>query len=152
MSACLRRQRFRILLLPTVLLSAGLLYIISANQYQIRNALSYATRPIWDSDDGPQTIIPHYYAEEMPIDPYACQLHGWQEREGGPYGVIVLDAILMSSELDLLEIRMNELDDVVDRFFILESNATFTGLPKETYFANNRDRFASFERKISYRL
>jgi beta-1,4-mannosyl-glycoprotein beta-1,4-N-acetylglucosaminyltransferase len=58
----------------------------------------------------------------------------------------------MSSELDLLEIRMHELDWVVDRFFILESNATFTGLPKETHFANNRQRFAQFEKRISYRL
>jgi beta-1,4-mannosyl-glycoprotein beta-1,4-N-acetylglucosaminyltransferase len=58
----------------------------------------------------------------------------------------------MSTELDLLEIRMNELDAVVDRFFIIESNATFTGLPKETFFALNRQRFAKFEKKISYRL
>lgn len=58
----------------------------------------------------------------------------------------------MSSELDLLEIRMNELDSVVDNFFIIESNATFTGLPKDTYFANNRERFAKFENKIVYTL
>ena len=64
----------------------------------------------------------------------------------------MLDAVLMSSELDLLEIRMNELDAVVDYFLIVESNATFTGLPKETYFANNRARYAKFEDKIIYRL
>lgn len=64
----------------------------------------------------------------------------------------MLDAVLMSSELDLLEIRMNELDAVVDYFLIVESNATFTGLPKETYFAKNRARYAKFEHKIIYRL
>lgn len=58
----------------------------------------------------------------------------------------------MSTELDLLEIRMNELDPVVDRFYIIESNATFTGLPKETFFALNRDRFVKFDKKIHYRL
>jgi len=56
----------------------------------------------------------------------------------------------MSSELDLLEIRMNELDSVVDYFLIVESNATFTGLPKETYFALNRDRFSKFQHKVVY--
>jgi len=58
----------------------------------------------------------------------------------------------MSNELDLLEVRMNELDNVVDYFLIVESNGTFTGLPKETFFANNRDRFAKFQHKIVYSL
>ncbi|KAJ7874846.1 glycosyltransferase family 17-domain-containing protein [Mycena olivaceomarginata] len=40
----------------------------------------------------------------------------------------------MHAKLDLLEIRMNELDAV------------------ETFFALNRQRFAKFEKKISYRL
>ena len=61
------------------------------------------------------------------------------------------DAVLFTTELDLLEIRMEELDAVVDKFFILESNATFTGLPKELYFERNRKRFEKFERKIVYR-
>ena len=80
-----------------------------------------------------------------------CKLHGWTKRAEGR-DVKVLDAVLMSSELDLLEIRMNELDSVVDRFFIIESNTTFTGLPKETYYANNKERFSKFSKKISYRL
>ena len=64
----------------------------------------------------------------------------------------MLDAVMMSSELDLMEIRLNELDDVVDRFLIVESNATFTGLSKETYFAQNRERFSKFQDRIVYRL
>jgi beta-1,4-mannosyl-glycoprotein beta-1,4-N-acetylglucosaminyltransferase len=52
----------------------------------------------------------------------------------------------------LLDIRLNELDSVVDYFLIVESNATFTGLPKETYFGKNRARFAKFEHKIVYSL
>jgi beta-1,4-mannosyl-glycoprotein beta-1,4-N-acetylglucosaminyltransferase len=47
---------------------------------------------------------------------------------------------------------MHELDPVVDRFFIVESNATFTGLPKDTYFAANRARFAQFDHKIVYQF
>ena len=85
------------------------------------------------------------------MDANTCQLHGWKERQ--EKGVLkVLDAVLMSSELDLLEIRMNELDSVVDYFLIVESNATFTGLPKETYFAFNHDRFSKFQHKIVYHL
>ncbi|KAG6837836.1 hypothetical protein H0H93_016204 [Arthromyces matolae] len=117
----------------------------------IKNALSYATRPLWDEADGPKTVIPHYYAEGMQMDNNACQLHGWQQRQR-PENVKVMDAVLMSSELDLLEIRLNELDSVVDSFFIIESNATFTGLPKETYFAQNRERFSKFEKKIVYKF
>ncbi|KAG6831778.1 hypothetical protein H0H92_007930 [Tricholoma furcatifolium] len=119
--------------------------------YQIKNALSYATRPLWDSADGPKHIIPHYYAEGMTMDQRACQLHGWKEREARA-NIKIMDAVLMSSELDLLEIRMNELDSVVDNFFIIESNATFTGKPKEAYFAQNRERFSKFDKKIVYQL
>ncbi|THU85036.1 glycosyltransferase family 17 protein [Dendrothele bispora CBS 962.96] len=127
------------------------LYYISQNSYQLRNTLSYATRPLWDSEDGPKTIIPHYHAEGMGVDKHTCSLHGWEERQD--HGKTkVLDAIMMSTELDLLEIRLNELENVVDRFFIIESNTTFTGLPKQTHFANNRQRFAKFEKKISYRF
>ncbi|KAJ7594639.1 glycosyltransferase family 17 protein [Mycena floridula] len=145
----IRPQRMRALFLVFFLFLLTILYVISQNHYQLKNALAYGTRPLWDKADGPTNVIPHYYAEGMPFDSHTCQLHGWKERQNAK-SVTVFDAVLMSSELDLLEIRMNELDSVVDRFFILESNATFTGLPKETYFANNRARFSNFEKKISY--
>lgn len=149
MTTLFRRIRFRIILIPTVLFSIITLYYISENQYQIKNTLSYATRPLWDAADGPKEVIPHYYAEGMSMDSHACQLHGWKENVD-PQSIKVMDAVLMSSELDLLEIRMNELDSVVDNFFIVESNATFTGRPKQTYFAQNRARFSKFEEKIIY--
>ncbi|KAG6813572.1 hypothetical protein H0H92_009616 [Tricholoma furcatifolium] len=145
------RRPHRIFLIPVAFTLIVLVYFIFYNHYQIKNALSYATRPLWDTVDGPKQVIPHYYAEGMKMDQRACQLHGWKEREGRT-NVRVMDAVLMSSELDLLEIRMNELDSVVDNFFIVESNTTFTGLPKKTYFAENRDRFSKFEKKIVYRL
>ncbi|PBK91709.1 glycosyltransferase family 17 protein [Armillaria gallica] len=147
----MRRQRLKAFLLPSIVVTGTLLYFVSQYHYQIRNTISYATRPIWDTADGPTHIIPHYYGEGLEIDEHVCQLHGWKQRTDAE-NYRVLDAVLMSSELDLLEIRMNELDSVVDRFFIVESNATFTGLPKETYFANNRARFSKFDKKISYRF
>ncbi|KAF8070442.1 glycosyltransferase family 17 protein [Lyophyllum atratum] len=152
MASLLRRPlKFRVILIPVLVVSIGLLHFIISNTYQIKNALSYATRPLWDAANGPKEIIPHYYAEGMRMDSHACQLHGWNEREGKE-NIKVMDAILMSSELDLLEVRMNELDSVVDNFLIIESNATFTGLPKDTYFANNRERFSKFDKKIVYEL
>ena len=85
------------------------------------------------------------------MDDHTCKVHGWPARREKE-NIKVLDAVLMSNELDLLEIRLNELDSVVDYFLIVESNATFTGLPKETFFGKNRSRFAKFEHKIVYSL
>ncbi|KAI0339526.1 glycosyltransferase family 17 protein [Trametopsis cervina] len=141
-------SRRKVVLLPAILISLFLVYYVSLYHYQLRNTLSYATRPLWDHPDGPKDVLPHYYAPGIPMNDYTCSLHGWTaRRDAQPF---VLDAVLMSSELDLLEIRMHELDAVVDKFLILESNATFTGLPKTAYFAENRARFAAFEHKIVY--
>jgi beta-1,4-mannosyl-glycoprotein beta-1,4-N-acetylglucosaminyltransferase len=134
-----------------ILFCSLLLFAIVPNQYQIKNIFSYSTRPIWDRNAGPSDVIPHYYGEGLKTDANTCQLHGWTERRENT-DLKVLDAVLMSNELDLLEIRMNELDSVVDYFLIVESNATFTGLPKDTYFASNRDRFSKFQHKIVYHL
>ncbi|KAI0028992.1 glycosyltransferase family 17 protein [Vararia minispora EC-137] len=113
----------------------------------IRNTLSYASRPLWDSPDGPREIIPHYHADGLEVGPDVCALHGWAPRA---QEAEAWDAVLFSGELDLLEIRLHELSGVVDRFFILESNRTFTGRPKPLVFADARARFAHFEDRIVY--
>ena len=43
---------------------------------------------------------------------------------------------------------MNILNDYVDKFVITEGDVTFSGLPKESHFLNNKDRFAKWEDKI----
>ena len=53
----------------------------------------------------------------------------------------VIDAIIFSIELDLLEIRLIELWLYVDVFLILEGNVTFKGLPKSMIFQEHRERF-----------
>ncbi|KAF6760192.1 glycosyltransferase family 17 protein [Ephemerocybe angulata] len=141
----------RVLLLLGFFFGITLLYLIAHNRYQIQNTLSYATRPLWDKDSGPKHVVTHYYAEGVKMDAQTCELHGWKPR-GNVQKLRVLDAVLMSSELDLLEIRLHELDSVVDFFLIVESNATFTGLPKETYFAKNRERYSKFAHKIVYQF
>lgn len=37
------------------------------------------------------------------------------------------DAILFSNEMEILEVRLHELHEVVDKFVIVESDHTFTG-------------------------
>ena len=61
---------------------------------------------------------------------------------------MLYDAFLFYNEMRLLEIRLNELKNVVDRFVIVESNITFQGKPKPLYFWDNRDRFSAFQDRI----
>ncbi|KAF9926704.1 hypothetical protein BGZ67_007981, partial [Mortierella alpina] len=60
----------------------------------------------------------------------------------------VFDVILLNDELDILEIRLNELHSVVDVFFIMEAEYTFSGKPKPLYFSDNETRFRQFRDKI----
>jgi len=62
----------------------------------------------------------------------------------------IFDCFSFSHELDILEIRLNELNDVVDVFVLTESEQTFTGLKKELTFLENKDRFQKFLHKIRY--
>lgn len=58
------------------------------------------------------------------------------------------DCFIFHNELDLLELRLNMLNDCVDYFVIVESAITFQGAEKEFLFEKNRSRFAKFENKI----
>jgi len=60
----------------------------------------------------------------------------------------IFDCFPFFNELDLLEIRLNELSDVVDFFVLVEATKTHRGLPKPLYFERNKDRFAAFLPKI----
>ena len=60
------------------------------------------------------------------------------------------DCVTFFNELDVLDLRLHELDAVVDRFVIAESPLTFTGKPKPLVFAENRERFARFLPKIEH--
>jgi beta-1,4-mannosyl-glycoprotein beta-1,4-N-acetylglucosaminyltransferase len=61
---------------------------------------------------------------------------------------MVLDTILFYNELDLLEVRLNILDSVVDKFVIVEATKTFVGNQKSLYFQENKERFAKWSHKI----
>lgn len=62
----------------------------------------------------------------------------------------VFDSFIFFNELDLLELRLNILNDYVDYFVIVESAITFQGEDKEFFFEKNKSRFAKFENKIIY--
>jgi hypothetical protein len=60
----------------------------------------------------------------------------------------VYDCFTFFNELDLLEIRLNELNDVVDYFVLVESTRSFQNKPKECHYLNNKHRFKNFNHKI----
>lgn len=62
--------------------------------------------------------------------------------------MIIYDAFLFFNELDLLDIRLNLLNDVVDKFVIVESTVTFSGKPKKLFYNENKDKFDKFKDKI----
>jgi len=62
----------------------------------------------------------------------------------------IFDCFPFFNELDLLELRLNELSDVVDVFVIVEARQTFTGDPKPLHFDENKTRFAKFLPKIRH--
>lgn len=60
----------------------------------------------------------------------------------------IYDCFQFYNELDLLEMRLAELDAVVDRFVLVEATYTHAGDPKPLYYADNRHRFAAYHHKI----
>ncbi len=62
----------------------------------------------------------------------------------------IYDCFLFNGEFDVLEIRLNELWDIVDVFVIVESNQTFSGMQKPYSFSQSAARFSKFNDKIRY--
>lgn len=60
----------------------------------------------------------------------------------------MIDAFLFSDELELLEFRLTELDEVVDTFVLVESDVTFSGQEKPLHFEENKQRFSAYEDRI----
>jgi beta-1,4-mannosyl-glycoprotein beta-1,4-N-acetylglucosaminyltransferase len=67
-------------------------------------------------------------------------------------GVRVIDCVPFFNELDLLEVRLVELEGIVDRHVVVEATTTHRGTPKQAVFWPNRHRFARFLHRIDYRL
>ena len=57
---------------------------------------------------------------------------------------MIYDCFNFFNELEILDIRLNTLYDVVDKFVLVESNKTFSGNEKEYIFENNTKHFKFF--------
>lgn len=63
---------------------------------------------------------------------------------------MVINCFPFLNELDLLEIRLKELDSVVDMFVLVEFDRTYTNKPKLYNFKNNKDKFGCNGKIRSY--
>ncbi|MBR1806142.1 MAG: hypothetical protein IJ774_07140 [Selenomonadaceae bacterium] len=62
----------------------------------------------------------------------------------------VYDCFTFFNELELLELRLESLYDVVDRFVIVEADKTHANKPKPFNFRDNVERYRKFLPKIEY--
>lgn len=60
----------------------------------------------------------------------------------------IFDCFTFFNELELLELRLMELNDTVDFFVLVESDKTHTGKSKEFIFENNKNLFKKYLDKI----
>jgi beta-1,4-mannosyl-glycoprotein beta-1,4-N-acetylglucosaminyltransferase len=63
---------------------------------------------------------------------------------------VTWDAFTFFNELDVLDIRLYELNPVVDRFVLVEGTRTFSGKPKPLYFDQHRSDFKRYLSKITH--
>lgn len=63
---------------------------------------------------------------------------------------MLVDAFMFYNELDILELRLEVLDEYVDRFVLVEAEVNHVGGPKELFFQNNKERFAKWLPKITH--
>ena len=132
---------FRALLLLFVLIPSCLFFI-----HLHGHKITFFLRPLWQSPPKPFHEIPHYFYENASME-HLCKLHGWSVRSTPRR---VFDAVLFNNELDILMIRWQELLPFVSEFILLESNSTFTGIPKPLFFAKNRHLFSFIESRLTY--
>ena len=81
-----------------------------------------------------------------------CRPHGWKPfvppSPGRPRKVY--DLLMVNTELDHLEIRLNTTFAEVDFYILVEARKTFTSLDKPLYLHPNLPRFAAYASKIIY--
>jgi hypothetical protein len=61
---------------------------------------------------------------------------------------MIYDCFMFFENLELLELRLMTLNEVVDRFVIVEMGVTHMNTPKPLHFENNKDRFEKYLPKI----
>jgi len=61
---------------------------------------------------------------------------------------MIYDTFTFFNEFDLLEIRLHELSDVVDKFVLVEADRTQSNQPKPFYYEENKEHFKDYWDKI----
>ena len=61
---------------------------------------------------------------------------------------MIFDCFIFFNEFELLEIRLNELNGVVDKFVLVEATKTHQGKDKPLYFEENKKQFSGFLNKM----
>ena len=60
----------------------------------------------------------------------------------------IIDCFIFYNELDMLNLRLHELNDVVDYFILVEANKTHANNDKEYLFEKNKEKYDKFLHKI----
>lgn len=96
------------------------------------------------------------YAAALGRNP-ALPLPGNPFAEGAPSPVPaapasrrIFDCCTFFNEAEILEVRLAELYDVVERFVVVEATHTHSGEPKALSFGDHRERFRPYMDKIRY--
>lgn len=63
---------------------------------------------------------------------------------------MIVDCFLFFNEFELLEIRLNTLNDVIDKFVLVEATKTHQGKDKPLYFNDNKAHYYDFLEKIDH--
>lgn len=63
---------------------------------------------------------------------------------------MLYDCFNFLNELELLDIRLHELDKIVDKFVLVESTVTFTNKKKPLIYDNNKSQFKKYHKKIEH--
>lgn len=64
----------------------------------------------------------------------------------------IIDVFSFNGEFDILDLRLDILNDYVDQFIICEGDETTAGVPKPRYFEENKERYAKWLHKIKYHI
>jgi beta-1,4-mannosyl-glycoprotein beta-1,4-N-acetylglucosaminyltransferase len=152
LSSLLRRRRYFRLLSTAFFAIVVILYYshISIEAHKAHN-----THKI-DDDNAVHTSTAsktnnHGFLSLEDAEPY-CEAHNWKPYPKRDSRRKIYDLFMLNGEMDWLELRLNELQYQVDYFVIVESNRTFTGLPKPLNVVLNWEKLQPFHNKIIYHI
>lgn len=63
---------------------------------------------------------------------------------------MIFDTFMYNGEEDILDIRLNTLNSIVDKFIFIESPFSHSRLPRELEYPKQKSRFEKFKDKIAY--